>query len=62
MAVLSDLLRIRYDELLQVLLDNVNDIQGKKEGNDHLNIYVQFNLTNQILKCKYNRIPISFKM
>ena len=29
-AVLSNILRIGHDELLQVLFDNVYDIQGKK--------------------------------
>ena len=29
MAVLSNLLRVGHDELLQVLFDNVYDIQGK---------------------------------
>ena len=34
-AILSNLLRIRYDELLQVLVDNVYDFQGKENEFDY---------------------------
>ena len=33
-AILSNLLRFGYDELFQVLVDNVNDFQGKKKEYD----------------------------
>ena len=34
-AILSNLLRLGHDELLQVLVDNVYDFQGKKKEYDN---------------------------